>query len=283
MSAQSQQSNLLEPMPKENHPSSADNKKIVKRLVEAIGSDPDLVWKDIKLCLRLGDALDEGSKAKASNLIQSQSFRAYMTEDSFSAPLLVNGNEDMSSTEDQSPCSLVAARLVQVAARVESTFVISYFCGEHMPYGGDSTAPVIFGMMASLVGQLVTQMPDKGTVDMSFLDEQSWKGLSKMKLRVLCTIFEELARQIPRDDVLVCILDELNMYETGFLRQYIGAVVRRLTRLTKRRDGVVFKLLVTSRGRALDITQYFTGNVMQMDESVEADDSSAWQIANLTI
>ncbi|KAH7144592.1 hypothetical protein B0J13DRAFT_47620 [Dactylonectria estremocensis] len=283
MSVQSQQSNLLELVPKEFQPSPADNKKNVKRMIEAIDFDPDLVERDIKLCLRLGDALDEDSKAKASKLIQNQTFKTYLTEDSLSAPLLINGNEDMSCAEGLSPYSLVAARFIQVSTQVESTFAVSYFCGEHRPYGGNSTVPVVVGMMASLVGQLVTQMSDWGAVDLSFLDEHSWKSLGKMKLRVLCTIFEELARQIPRGNVLVCILDELSLYETGFLRQDTGAVVRRLTRLTRRRDAVVFKLLVTCRGRALDITQYFTGHVLQMDESVEADDSSAWQIANLTI
>lgn len=296
----SRQSTLLRPGPKESQrmfftPStiksltnrleiSSDNTNDVRKLLELIQFGLDQVSNDIETCLRLGDAMNETSKAKAAKLIQNQVFKAFMTTDLFSTPLLVNGNEDMSCAEGLSPYSLVAARLTQVSEQAESTFGIAYFCSEHRPYGNDSTVPVLVGMMASLVGQLITQLLDNGaTLDLSFLDEISWNNLKKLKLKALCAVFEELTRQIPGDNVLFCILDEISLYETGLLRQDTDAVLRRLTRLTRRRKEIIFKLLVTCRGRAVDIVQYFTGHVLDMDDSVEADDSSTWQIANLCL
>ncbi|KAH7000123.1 hypothetical protein EDB80DRAFT_723213 [Ilyonectria destructans] len=280
----SRQSSLLRPGQKESQQVSSDNTDDVRKLLKLIQFDLNQVSKDIETCLRLGDAMDETSKAKAAKLIQNQVFKAFMTTDLFSTPLLVNGNEDMSCAEGLSPYSLVVARLTQVSEQAESTFGIAYFCSEHRPYGNDSTVPVLVGMMASLVGQLITQLLGNGAIlDLSFLDELSWNNLEKMKLKSLCAVFEELTRQIPQGNVLFCILDEISLYETGLLRQDTDAVLRRLTRLTRRRKEIIFKLLVTCRGRAVDIVQYFTGHVLDMDDSVEEDDSSTWQIANLCL
>lgn len=263
---------------------SSDNTDDVGKLLKLIQFDLDQISKDIETCLRLGDAMNETSKARAAKLIQNQVFKAFMTTDLFSAPLLVNGNEDMSCAEGLSPYSLVAARLTQVSEQAESTLGIAYFCSEHRPYGNDSTVPVLVSMMASLVGQLITLLLGNGaTLDLSFLDELSWNNLKKMKLKSLCAVFEELTSQVPQGNVLFCILDEISLYETGRLRQDTEAVLRRLTRLTRRRKEIIFKLLVTCRGRAVDVVQYFAGHVLDMDDSVEADDSSTWQIANLCL
>ncbi|KAH8669871.1 hypothetical protein BGZ61DRAFT_399325 [Ilyonectria robusta] len=280
----SRQSSLLRLGQKESQQVSSDNTDDVRKLLKLIQFDLDRISKDIETCLRLGDAMNETSKAKAAKLIQNQVFKAFMTTDLFSTPLLVNGNEDMSCAEGLSPYSLVAARLTQVSEQAESTFGIAYFCSEHRPYGNDSTVPVLVSMMASLLGQLITLLLGNGaTLDLSFLDELSWNNLKKMKLKSLCAVFEELTSQIPQGNVLFCILDEISLYETGLLRQDTEAVLRRLTRLTRRRKEIIFKLLVTCRGRAVDVVQYFTGHVLDMDDSAEADDSSTWQIANLCL
>lgn len=280
----SRQSSLLRLGQKESQQASSDNTDDVGKLLKLIQFDLDQISKDIETCLRLGDAMNETSKARAAKLIQNQVFKAFMTTDLFSAPLLVNGNEDMSCAEGLSPYSLVAARLTQVSEQAESTLGIAYFCSEHRPYGNDSTVPVLVSMMASLVGQLITLLLGNGaTLDLSFLDELSWNNLKKMKLKSLCAVFEELTSQVPQGNVLFCILDEISLYETGRLRQDTEAVLRRLTRLTRRRKEIIFKLLVTCRGRAVDVVQYFAGHVLDMDDSVEADDSSTWQIANLCL
>lgn len=246
--------------------------------------NPEIVQKDIETCLRLGDAMDENSKHRAAALIRNRTFKAYMTEDLSSAPLLINGNEDLSCAEGLSPLSLVAARLAHISGQSEASFVLKYFCGEHGPYTDNSLASSPVGMMTSLVGQLISQMLDKAIkVDLSFLTEVYWANLKKLKLATLCTIFKELTSQLPPGTVLLCILDEVRLYETGLLRSDTDAIFKRLTRLVKKQDKIVFKLLVTCRGRAIELGQYFAGHTLDLDETVEAEDSSTWQIANMVI
>lgn len=100
---------------------------------------------------------------------------------------------------------------------------------------------------------------------------------------MMCTVFFELVKQLPPKTVLLCILDQVALYGTGVQKDGTDTVVRRLVRLVEASDEIVFKLLVTCRGRDLGIGQYFTGNTLDLDEEVEADDSSAWRIASMRL
>lgn len=136
--------------------------------------------------------------------------------------------------------------------------------------------------MASLTGQLVSHMLSRSVeVDLSFLERGKWAVLEKQNLTVLCTVFFELLKQLPSKTVLLCILDEVVLYETGVPKSDTDTVVRRLVRLAEGCDEIAFKLLVTCRGRALGIGHYFTGHTLDLDEEVEEDDSSTWQIASM--
>lgn len=229
--------------------------------------------------------MGENSRARASALIGSPMFKAFMTENASSGPLLVNGNEDLSSAEGLSPLSLVAARLAHISEQNESRrgITLRYFCAEHGPYAGaNQTSSPAGRMMISLTGQLITHMLSRSVeADLSFLKLNQWAALKNENLRVVCTVFYELVKQIPSNTVLLCILDEVALYETGMAQQDLDAVVRRLTRLVEGTDDIVFKMLVTCRGRAMDTGQYFAGHTLELDEDVEADDSSTWQIASM--
>jgi hypothetical protein len=91
-------------------------------------------------------------------------------------------------------------------------------------------------------------------------------------------MFQELFNQLPAKSVVLCILDELSSYETGPLRDDVETLCRRLTRFSKKQDEAVFKLMVTCRGRALGISQYFDNDVVELSAFVEPEDSSAWSI-----
>lgn len=227
--------------------------------------------------------MDETSKARVAALIRHQTFKNFMTEDA-SAHLLVNGNEDLSCADGLSPLSLVATKLACISEEAKSSFVLKYFCGEHRPYTGEPLASSPTGMMASLIAQLIGQMVDRAVnIDLSFLTNADWANVKKLKLSVLCTIFKKLISQLPRESVLLCILDEGSLYDTGALRSDADDMFRRITRLVKKHDRGVFKLLLTCRGRALNIGQYFAGHVLDLNETVEVEDSVDWQIANMTI
>ncbi|KAJ0122198.1 hypothetical protein J7T55_002710 [Diaporthe amygdali] len=238
-----------------------------------------------EMCLRLGAALDEAGRARAAALVDNLTFKNFMTETASSSALLINGNEDLSSAEGVSPLSLVAARLAQISEQNETTqgLTLRYFCAEHSHYGREhqNLSPAAT-MMASLTGQLVSHMLSRSVaVDLSFLEPENWAVLEENNLKVICTVFFELVKQLPPNTILLCILDEVGLYETGVPKRDADTVVRRLVRLVEASDEIVFKLLVTCRGRALGIGQYFTRHTLDLDEEVEADDSSTWKIASI--
>lgn len=139
-------------------------------------------------------------------------------------------------------------------------------------------------MMASLTGQLVSHMLSRSVeMDLSFLAPENWAALGNLNLKVMCTIFFELVKQLPSKTILLCILDEVALYEMGVHKHSTDTVVRRLVRLVEASDEIVFKLLVTCRGRALGIGQYFTGHKLDLDEEVEVEDSSTWRIASMRL
>ncbi|KAK2598553.1 hypothetical protein N8I77_011956 [Diaporthe amygdali] len=256
-----------------------------KGLLDILRFNPDVVLTDTEMCLRLGAALDEAGRARAAALVDNLTFKNFMTKTASSSALLINGNEDLSSAEGVSPLSLVAARLAQISEQNETTqgLTLRYFCAEHSPYGREhqNSSPAAT-MMASLTGQLVSHMLSRSVaVDLSFLEPENWAVLEENNLKVMCTLFFELVKQLPSKIILLCILDEVALYETGVPKRDADTVVRRLVRLVEASDEIVFKLLVTCRGRALGIGQYFTRHTLDLDEEIEANDSSMWQIASI--
>lgn len=239
------------------------------------------------MCLGLGAALADGDKARAAALVDDPTFKAFITKTTSSSALLVNGNEDLSSAEGLSPLSLVAARLAQISEQNETiqALTLRYFCAEHNPYGTEhQTSSPAENMMASLTGQLVSHMLSRSIeVNLSFSTADNWAVLGNLNLKVICTVFFELVRQLPPKTILLCILDEVAQYETGAHKHGTDTVIRRLVRLAEASNEIIFKLLVTCRGRALGIDQYFTGNTLDLDEEVEVEDSSTWRIASMSL
>lgn len=228
--------------------------------------------------------MGNSSEARASALIQNPTFKAFMTENALSGGLLVNGNEDLPRAEGLSPMGLVAAKLARISEQTHSSraFVLGYFFAEpRIPYGGTGTPAG--NMMASLIGQLVIHMLARSVdVDLSCLSPAKWKRLQERDSKSLSVVFYELVRQLPAQSLLLCVLDEIALVETDLLHaRDVDDAVRRLVRLVQGCDKIVFKLMVTCRGRAMGIGQYFAGSILEMDEDVEADDSAAWQIANM--
>jgi hypothetical protein len=58
--------------------------------------------------------------------------------------------------------------------------------------------------------------------------------------------------------------------------------MRRLTRLVAKETDVVFKLLVTCRGRSLDFQKYFRDrDILDLPVDVELDDFAMWKVKNI--
>jgi hypothetical protein len=243
--------------------------------------------EDVSACLRLGQLLDEEPKARAAAMVRHVGFRTFLVENQRSSALLINGRADLAIAEGISPLTRVAAELAQTMASASAAFSVAYFCDRHRPVigvGGVSSSPLV-ELMASLVGQLLGQMGERGIeADLSFLTSADWQAIKRRKLNVICVVFRELVNQLSAG-VVVCIIDEPTGYEMSYLhRDATDTVIRRLVRMANnRRDGVIFKLLVTCHDRALGISQYFLepGQTIDMEQEVEADDSAEWHIAQL--
>ncbi|KAI0965291.1 hypothetical protein F4678DRAFT_467631 [Xylaria arbuscula] len=258
------------------------------KLLIALKYDPSTASEDVDICLKMGEALDESMKAHAAAMVTNARFREFMAEDLASSSLLVNGRVDLSSVEGSSSSSLsyVAAKLVRISETIDSPlgppYVVKYFCNRHPPFCDGSAVPSPVAMMATLVGQLVTQMIEEDIdVNLSMLTRDAWQKVEKLNLKTLCDIFEELTYQLPLQSVLLCVIDELARYEIAPFMKETETLIRRLTRLVRRHDNIVFKLLVTCQGRALDISKYFTNKTVDLEQEVEADESASWRIASI--
>lgn len=256
------------------------------KLLESLRYDSRITSGDVDNCLKLGEAFDENKTARSAAMIKDSKFEEFMAGYLASSSLLVNGRADMSSTDGLSPLSFVAAKLVKISEKLDSPlgspFVIKYFCNQHPPFLDASGVPSPVTMMASLVGQLLAQMIEADLdVDLSMLTKRDWKQVENLNLKVLCNIFRELTDQLPAKSVVLCIIDDLAQYEIGPFMDDTDAIIRRLTRLAAGHDQIVFKLLLTCQGRALEISKYFVNQTVDLDEEVEPDDSDSWRISTM--
>ncbi|KAF4447064.1 hypothetical protein F53441_9363 [Fusarium austroafricanum] len=263
--------------------SKADMELAKQRLLKCLNYDPDALTRDISSILSFNYQLSENAKARVAAMLRHDRFQAFMRETQTSTCLLVNGRGDLSTADGVSPFSVVVAEL----ARMSNTdltdaipvFVLKYFCAEHQPSYpyNPFTSPI--GMMASIICQLVRQMTDKGlAVDLSFLTDSKWGKLERLELHTLCTVFKRVVEQIPQHGVILCVIDEISVYETSRLGGETDMVVGKLVQIVQRNRHPVFKLLVTCYDRALDVGRFFSGSTLDFREDIETNDEADWII-----
>ncbi|KAK2028609.1 hypothetical protein LX32DRAFT_663747 [Colletotrichum zoysiae] len=260
------------------------------KLYEILQYDEDSVPRDVASCLRHGHRLEERGKSKAAALFQHRDFRSFMIQSEFSTCLLVNGRDDLAAVDGISPLSLAMAELTRISraagSEIGHSFVITFFCGEHRPnYSCGSTeawrsSPV--GLIASLIGQLLHQATEKGArIDYSFMTDSKWRKLRRLEPKVLCMLLKELIKQLPPGTVVLCIVGEAAIYETGGLQPQLIFIIEKLLNMVRIfADGPqVFKLLVTCQDRAVAISRLFGGHILNLLETVDANDSAQWAIS----
>ncbi len=215
--------------------------------------------------------------------MESDKLRIWLAEDAFSSPLLVNGRCDLEAAEGHSPLSFVDAYLIKAFEQSGQAFVIKYFCSLDREVDTPSRTPPTARIMASLVGELLTQMLAKEIdIDVLFLTKTDLKSVDNLDLDILCNIFRELTLQLPPKTVLLCVLDEIVLYETAELGSDTDKIMRRLTRLVAKDTDIVFKLFVTCRGRSLDFQKYFRDSeILDLPADIELDDFALWKVKNI--
>ncbi|KXH49277.1 hypothetical protein CNYM01_06993 [Colletotrichum nymphaeae SA-01] len=272
----------------------AEARKAQERLFEYLHYDPNLVPRDVATQIRLGNRLTNKQKAKAATLIRHESFKSFMTNTTSSSCLLVNGRDDTAAVDGISPLSLVAAQATEsfMAAGDPSTpfYVINWFCAEHKPalVAGNNaeTDRCPSRMMTSLVGQLLEKMIDSGVeLGLSFMYESKWRHVEQLKPTTLFSVFVGLVEQLPRGSILLCIVDEIVLYETRALESDTEVVMGKLARLAEKLSTgpQIFKLLTTCQNTALGMAEHFGhNNIVDLGGSTGSDDTAQWTISNMS-
>jgi hypothetical protein len=256
---------------------------VAEHILKLLDYDPGQSSRDLQSCLKIGDTMDDQGLSRAPAMIQSYQLNEFLAEDTISSALLVNGNDDLEAAEGESPLSFFDAKLAEIIQENGQAFSVKHFSSLHREVDNYSGIPSTTKIITSIVGDLLTQMLErKIDVDVLFLTTQDREKIENSELDIMCNVFRELILQLPPKTILFCILDEVSSYETAKLGTYMNTIIRRLTRLVKRNKEVIFKLLVTCRGRSLCLQKYFDDEeILDLPEDVELDEAGTWKLRNL--
>ncbi|EKG12893.1 hypothetical protein MPH_09992 [Macrophomina phaseolina MS6] len=267
----------------------SDSKKDTKRFLKLLQFEQERHEEDLETCTDLHASFDLRSLDEATWVVQSEELQLWLALPE-SRDLLINGNRS-DSLELLSPLSVVCSELVRVCSIPKDTIVASYFCGLHTDYDTDEGAGFA-GMIASLLGQIVHQSKtDEYSLNLS-LTEEDREGLRELDLECLCSLFEKVVRQLPKDRIFYCIIDGVSLYEAREGSRGSEDAVYTLKRLYEIVDGArgknaaPVKLLLTCPGESLnagDPEMGFSveaGEILNVD-CVDGDRQGVWQMEEL--
>ena len=266
-------------------PGSSTTGSETNRLLQCLYYHEEFLTEDIDSILSSRYMLSEKEKSRVASMLRNEKFQTFMTETRNSTSLLVNGRGDVSTAEGISPFSVVVAEMAREPdpglTAGASVFVLKYFCSEHNPSRVRNRWSSPTGMLTGLIGQLVCQMLDKGIIiDLSFLSHSKWRKLDGLDFRTVCSVFKRIVEQVPQRGVVLCVIDEISVYERQSLVYETDIVMSKLVQLVRRDGGPVFKLLVTCYDRALEVDRLFSGCTLDLEEDIETDDSVDWTISH---
>ncbi|KAI1328143.1 hypothetical protein F5Y16DRAFT_166596 [Xylariaceae sp. FL0255] len=265
-------------------------KKAARALLELLHYNPSTVMQNVETCLRQGGSLEGLSLSRAAAMASNEKFIEIMGKDISPTTLLVNGHADLGAVDGLSPLSFVAAKMAHNLEQERSTkrpgIALKFFCALNPPYTQPPGISAPKFMMASLVGQLLTQMMELGIVHnvLSILTEtKQWERLSDLHLSTLCKLFEGLVAQVPKEYTFLIIVDEVSKYEIASFFEEVERIIRKLvTLVTSQELDRTFKLLVTCQSRAIRIGKFFGDEqTIELASNIEADDGAGAKIASM--
>ncbi|RAH86719.1 hypothetical protein BO86DRAFT_395335 [Aspergillus japonicus CBS 114.51] len=149
-----------------------------------------------------------------------------------SRALVIHGNWALQRI---SPLPFFCALLIESLQSLEPIIVLHHFCGLHPP----------------------SDHRDGELECLSTNDAQAFKGsISNLTPDFLIAILRKLIKALPRRRPVFMILDGINYYETHEFGWETKRLVKKLVKLLGA-GGALYKLLITSTSRVLDIGEYF--------------------------
>ena len=222
----------------------------VANLQNAIDSNLRYVW-----------TLPLSAQDRAVTLMESQRLHTWLTSTQSSA-LFVNGNHDASVR--QSPISYVCTKLMDsvyiwapdVHPRYPSIFAQAFFCGHYKYLEDVETGPI--GMIRSLVSQLIVNCRLCSATDVFLIGQLI--NINSLDMCELLSVFSELIAKLPRNFLVLCIIDGVTLYEDSPTQCELAIqATKSLLDVMEvcKTKGCMFKLLMTSHGTSRALYQEF--------------------------
>ncbi|KAF2684959.1 hypothetical protein K458DRAFT_366444 [Lentithecium fluviatile CBS 122367] len=232
---------------------------------------------DIDAIMELGEAILLKYRKRTQQIVVSKEFCDW-ARSANSCKLLIQGDAGNDSTQAELAMALVSASLMQSLRSRDHFISLVFFCGKHLEPEDEPLGAT--AMASSFIAQLLQQHYADTAFKQQDLDLES---LQAGDIGVLCTMFERLVRQLPREKTLVCVIDAVDAYETEELEADMRTVLRCLLRLVQDRSvSPAIKVLVTSPAGTIGVHEEFgdEDESILLMESLQSsgEDAGIWEL-----
>ncbi|KAK4450461.1 hypothetical protein QBC34DRAFT_349211 [Podospora aff. communis PSN243] len=223
---------------------------------------PDLASTDMEYITQRRSArlIPLQEQACAEQVVRTRQFKNWLASPS-STQLLIHGIYDRQRYI--SGLSLLCQTLAQsLAERTPHFLYLIFFCGLHIE-GENSGGRA---MIQSFICQLLCQYDFAGTLRSSEVVRQL---VELGDIEELCELFEILVHRLPREVVLLCVIDGIVYYERDEFASDMGLVLVTLLNLSGGGDTqAVLKVLITSPTKTVDVRRPFGDELILSMESL---------------
>ncbi|KAJ5580214.1 uncharacterized protein N7459_006199 [Penicillium hispanicum] len=216
----------------------------VTELFNSLGVSLESLSRDLKMAIKDLSQSNNSDQAQAQQFFSSHQFTEWMASRD-TATLLVHGNFDTPGPGRITTLSVLCAMFVLHLHGNDNYIVLHYFCGLHGTlYQADSVAGPN-GLIRSLIAQMLCT---RHKFDLEFINTPWFaQSIQTHSLSMLCHTFSQLVEQLPRDTVILCILDGVTEFESEQWWADFRDVLDALNRLgTDPESRPIFKPLLTT-------------------------------------
>lgn len=229
---------------------------------------PDLARSDMEyIAERRNRIVPADEQVRAEQIVRTQQFGKWLASPS-STQLLVHGNYDRQRYV--SGLSLFCQTLAQsLTERTAHPFLhLIFYCGLHFKdeyYTGGRA------LIQSFICQLLCQFDFDAAFARSPLSSEITQELIELgDIETLCELFEILVRRLPREIVLLCLIDGVVYFEREEFEDDLGAALVTILSLSgeEQNTHAAMKVLITSPTKTVDVRQPFPEDLILSMESL---------------
>ncbi|XEV04922.1 hypothetical protein FSHL1_010209 [Fusarium sambucinum] len=214
---------------------------------------PDLLARDIEIIQSTRYVkVPAVERARADQLVNTAQLRDWLVSPS-SAQLLIHGNYDI--RRRLSGLTLLCTSLAEsLADKSPKCLYLVFYCGLHADSNYDEHTGGL-AIIRSFIRQLLCRYDFSNCI---LVNDVRPDLLCHGDINELCCLFERLIFQLPRNTLLVCLIDGVVYYEREEFIQSMGDVLISLLRISnEQRTGASVKVLLTSPTKTMTIRKPF--------------------------